>query len=327
MGCPAIERRLLAGLLVSGVSAGCGRLGYDPSGATGRCENPSVSGTGCDASVSLEPCGAAGCDAAGGTGGDATTGTGLPSLYWSDRQGGRILRTDIETRSTAVLVSQIDPAQEIAVDPVSGRLCWIDTNQVLCASRDGSGQYVAVASARSADGIAIDGAAAELYVTAEEPQWTIGRVPLGGGSVTVLRTGNNPEGIAVEPGSGKLYWTEWSAGTILRAGLDMSGQETLVTGLQQPDRLVVDAVAQRLYWFDREPTGQRLLRTAPLDGGVATTLVSGDGLEDVALDPERRILYWCDSLAGTITEALPDGTQAQTFLDGTGVPGSLVLGP
>ena len=123
-----------------------------------------------------------------------------------------------------------------------------------------------------------------------------------------------PDGVAIDVEAGHIYWTNMGApnaddGSIQRADLDGSNVETVVPagGTFTPKQLKLDPVEGKLYWADRE--GMRVMR-ANLDGSEIETLVTtGSGDADradasrwcvgMALDPERRQVYW--------TQKGPDG--------------------
>ncbi len=124
----------------------------------------------------------------------------------------------------------------------------------------------------------------------------------------VLVTGCQlPDGIAVDPGQGHLYWTNMGSpkvadGSLERADLDGRHRRVVVPegGTFTPKQVQLAAQTGQLYWCDRE--GMRVMR-CNLDGSQVETLVeSGQGEADrsrplhwcvgIAVDPERRHIYW-----------------------------------
>jgi hypothetical protein len=117
-----------------------------------------------------------------------------------------------------------------------------------------------------------------------------------------------PDGVVVDVEAGHIYWTNMGVpnrndGSIMRADLDGANIKTVVPegGTFTPKQLQLDAENGRLYWCDRE--GMRIMR-ANIDGSEIETLVdtsaggSRPGTDatkwcvGIALDPQRRQIYW-----------------------------------
>ena len=116
-----------------------------------------------------------------------------------------------------------------------------------------------------------------------------------------------PDGVAVDVAAGHIYWTNMGVpsrndGSIERADLDGKNRRFIVApgGTFTPKQLHLDKSNGKLYWSDRE--GMRVMR-ANLDGSYIETLVqTGEGVDErrdqtrwcvgIAVDPERRQLYW-----------------------------------
>ncbi len=131
-----------------------------------------------------------------------------------------------------------------------------------------------------------------------------------GSNLTTLVSGckRGPDGIAIDLAGGHIYWTNMGQkfnendGSIERVDLDGSNRRVIVPvgGTFTPKQLQLDIPNRKLYWCDRE--GMRVMR-ANFDGSKIETLVetgSGDAARKVisnwcvgiAIDPERRQLYW-----------------------------------
>jgi len=117
----------------------------------------------------------------------------------------------------------------------------------------------------------------------------------------------HPDGIAVDAAAGHIYWTNMGVpnlndGSIERADIDGGHRRIIVPQgwTFTPKQIYLDKDNGKLYWCDRE--GMRVMR-ANLDGSQIETLVeTGSGDADrreqtrwcvgIALDPERKQIYW-----------------------------------
>jgi len=137
-----------------------------------------------------------------------------------------------------------------------------------------------------------------------------------------------PDGIAIDVAAGHIYWTNMGVphlndGSIERADLDGLNRKVIVPEGHTftPKQIQLDRNNGKLYWCDRE--GMRVMR-ADLNGSQIETLVeAGRGDADrrdqtrwcvgIALDPERRRVYW--------TQKGPDnGEQGRIFSAGFEIP-------
>ena len=131
--------------------------------------------------------------------------------------------------------------------------------------------------------------------------------------------------LAVE---GKMYWVDASrflGAKIQRANIDGSQVETLLaTGLQNPTRLALDLVGNKMYWVDR---GTGKIQRANLDGSqVETLLAERFDIRSLVLDVAGNKMYWTDSGTGKIQRANLDGSQIENLLiTGLRVPRALAI--
>jgi len=113
-----------------------------------------------------------------------------------------------------------------------------------------------------------------------------------------------------------IYWTDTGTGTIGYAGLDGSGQTTLVSGLSQPRGL--DVTHDYLYWTDRYDL---LIRRANLDGSSVqivhdtSTPISGNPRD---LFVTEDYIYWTNTgVNDRISRVDLDGTNATDLVTNT----------
>jgi hypothetical protein len=131
-----------------------------------------------------------------------------------------------------------------------------------------------------------------------------------GSKATTLVDGckRGPDGVALDLAGGHIYWTNMGQrfnendGFIERVDLDGGNRRVIVPegGTFTPKQLQLDIPNRKLYWCDRE--GMRVMR-ANFDGSQIETLIeTGRGEADrkiisnwcvgIAIDPERKQLYW-----------------------------------
>jgi hypothetical protein len=115
-----------------------------------------------------------------------------------------------------------------------------------------------------------------------------------------------------------IYWTDKGDGSVRRANLDGSGQESLISGLTIPVGLALDLTGGKIYYDDQSSGGSSY--SANLDGSGPTTLVEGLSAPDqIALDVPGSQMYWaCGGLSSTggIKRAGLDGSGLTTLVDG-----------
>ena len=85
-----------------------------------------------------------------------------------------------------------------------------------------------------------------------------------------------------------MYWTDYDTDEIQRANLDGSQVETLVTGVEAPNGIAIDAGAGKIYWT--MGYGISRIRRANLDGSQVETIGTVTG-SDIALDVGQGKMY------------------------------------
>ena len=138
-----------------------------------------------------------------------------------------------------------------------------------------------------------------------------------------------PHYIAFDLDGGKMYWTNRVSGAIgiLRANLDGTGVEDLVSGLGVPSGIALDVENDTMYWAD---WGTRKIQRANLDGSnvrdvITARLTTPTG---VAVDTENGKIYWADRGGRTkgIKRANLNGTRVQTLVTaGLRAPNGIAL--
>ena len=88
-----------------------------------------------------------------------------------------------------------------------------------------------------------------------------------------------------------MYYASY-AGSIIKAGMDGSHATLIVSGLEGPQRIVVDYGASRLYWIDGDASRILSSNLANLAGGniqTAVELAAFTGFQGLMLENK---LYW-----------------------------------
>ncbi|XP_035692507.1 low-density lipoprotein receptor-related protein 6-like [Branchiostoma floridae] len=124
----------------------------------------------------------------------------------------------------------------------------------------------------------------------------------------------------------RIYWADVNLNTISRVYMNGSSAEKIVqSGLDSPQSIAVDWVAQNLYWAD---TGTDRIEVARLDGSSRKVLVWQDLKSpwSLALDPAFGYMYWSAwSTEPKIERASMDGSNRLVLLDGVGRANGLTI--
>jgi hypothetical protein len=110
-----------------------------------------------------------------------------------------------------------------------------------------------------------------------------------------------------------IYWCGNTDGHIWRANLDGSGQQSLISGLRNPDGVALDLTGGKMYFSDGGSSG--VIHSANLDGSGPTFLV-GNLFHpyQIALDVPGGQMYW--GYRGGIQRANLDGSGLTTLVSG-----------
>jgi DNA-binding beta-propeller fold protein YncE len=237
------------------------------------------------------------------------------------------------------------------------RLYFLDQvrGAVMTALPDGSGITALVEGCAHPDGIVVDEDAGYLYWTNmgssfDDANGSIERVRLDGSERTVIvpeGATRTPKQLRLDTASGHIYWCDREGMRVMRARLDGSAVETLVsTGDAENHRgdatrwcvgMALDLDRRQIYWTQKGPTNGGLGRIfrAPMDLPEGADATASGHVEllidrlpepvDLELSADGRGLYWTDraSIAGgsSISRAAIDPVTGVL-----GEPESLVTG-
>jgi len=185
--------------------------------------------------------------------------------------------------------------------------------RVMSANDDGTGLATLVDGRNAGpDGIVIDTATKRIYWTnmgrAAANDGTIESSALDGSDLkTVVPAAGTwtPKQLKLDAKHGKLYWSDREGMRIMRANLDGSQIETLVTTAQGDDArkdarnwcvgMALDVEGGKMYWSQKGSGNNGRIFRANLDGSQIETLF--DNLPepiDIDLDLGHRMMYWTD---------------------------------
>ena len=250
-------------------------------------------------------------------------GGGTPKIYWTDWNGGKIQRANLDGTGVEDLVSGLKGTSHIALDLGDGKMYWTATEagKIQRANLDGTGVEDLVSGLRWPRGIALDLGNGKMYWT-DAGRNKIQRANLDGTGVEdLVSEWIDPNDIALDLGAGKIYWTDPYG--IQRANLDGTGVEDLVSGLDNPPGIVLDLGNGKMYWTDNQ---EKKIQRANLDGSGVEDLISGlDNPLGIALDLGNGKMYWTDGGTNKIQRSDLDGSNVEDLITGSVAPFDIAL--
>jgi hypothetical protein len=237
-------------------------------------------------------------------------------VYWTDRGASQLKRmnfdgSNLQTNTlSGAVTSPGANIRGIAVDGVSNRIFWADNgaDRLLRANLDGSAStilYTVTGGNSFPADVRLD-MGNHFFYWCDQLRNRIQRSTLDGGSVIDVITNAAPTGpyfMDLDVPAGKIYWGDFGGGSIFRANLDGSGQETLLTGNNMTRGVKLDPRERMLYWINRDdkkvhrcPLSAFAAGTIPLTHPAVQTLYTNlDTPHGLALDIPARKLYWADT--------------------------------
>ena len=244
-----------------------------------------------------------GAEGGADTGGAAA---GVPTLFYLDLGDGRVMRAGTDgSNPTALVTSGTAQPDGIQVDPAGGYIYW--TNM-------GDAQ----------DGVQINNG----YIQ---------RANLDGtGETTIVAVGvtHTPKQMKLDLAGGKMYWCDREGMRVMRANLDGSDVETLVTTAPQSDSadqsnyavgIALDLPNSEMYWTQKGPGpatpggetgGTGSIRRAGIQIPAGSNSTNRTDIEvlfsglpepiDLDMDLTAREMYWTDRGDYTVSRAPMD---------------------
>lgn len=272
---------------------------------------------------------------ASGQGGPAGVAVDATHLYWTNFDGGSVMKIPLSGGSPATVTAAEAAPHDIAVDgvnlywvnyvstvgtvvkmPISGGVptvlatgqakplaVAVDATHVYWTNWDGNSvMRVPIAGVSPTLIAAGQGIAADIAIDGTSVYWTnfgdgrVVKAPLAGGSAFVLaQTQQNPYAIAVD--ATHVYWSNWTSGEIQKVPLAGGAATLLASGQVNPLRLSVDAT--NVYWTNH--LDHKVMKV-PLAGGTPTVLASGQNKAH-SLTVDGTHVYWTTYQGGTVMKA------------------------
>jgi sugar lactone lactonase YvrE len=223
------------------------------------------------------------------------------SIYWNS--GSNVVSVPLAGGQPAVVGKGGYP-WSIAVGP--NGVYWTDFSlkAVMTAPLDG-GASVALASGQNVTA-AIE-AIASVTVDDTNVYWlnnatsssgaAVMKVPLGGGTPTVLAAASGPRGVAVN--GADVYWTDPGAGTLME--VPRGGGLSLALYSYGAYSIALDSMS--VYFASYSGQAYYLLEKMPLAGGAPTTLAISKGYP-IGLVVDATSVYWTGD-DGTVMKLTP----------------------
>ena len=167
-------------------------------------------------------------------------------IYWVNSGNNKILRANLNGSATEEIVVHGKP-REIEIDGESGKIYWIDASSgIHHANLDGTGVEVLIADIGNARGLGINPLEQKIYWSVINKQWlpSIRTADFNGRNretvVEERKINSVWRDIEIDGIHKKVYWINWSYGLILRANLDGTKVETVISNLVEPYGITLD---------------------------------------------------------------------------------------
>jgi hypothetical protein len=205
---------------------------------------------------------------------------------------GAVTKISVAGGPLTTLAGGIGQADSVVLSGTT--LFWNERNDAVVASLSiaGGTPLQIATSPWHVSGIAVDDS--YVYFT-DDWSYVVQRVPLGGGSVTMLAPGDSPEGVAVDATS--VYWADtFSIKKAPKTGLTGGATPTVVVAGQTSVSLIT-LDGPNLYWSDE---GAGTVNMIPIAGGAPRVLATGQILPGkIVVGPTA--IYWVNYGSGFLS--------------------------
>ena len=194
---------------------------------------------------------------------------------------------------------------------------WVDTNTGTLHRWVGNIVENLVPRVKKATSLAVDTANGKFYWTEQTSNRTgkIRRANLDGSNIQLIKNLTSvPLNLAIDVANSKLYMAN-SWGKIQRMNFDGSRFEpNLITGLDSPKGIALDAVSGKLYWIEQTGKAAGKIQRANLDGSNVEPVKSLMSVPlNLAIDVANSKLYMANSW-GKIQRMNFDGSRFEPNL-------------
>ena len=199
-------------------------------------------------------------------------------LYWAEKTGnrtGKIRRANLDGTNVQLVKDLTSVPLVIALDIVNRKIYLTNSwGKVQRLNFNGSNfQPNLITGLQTPNHLALDVVRGKIYWTEQTSDRTgkIRSANLDGTNVELVKDLTSaPRGIAVDNVNGKIYLAN-SYGKVQRLNLKGSNfQPNLITGLESPEGIAVDAVGRKLYWTEKGSISR-----ANLNGKNIENIVTG----------------------------------------------------
>jgi PKD repeat protein len=203
-------------------------------------------------------------------------------IYYSDDDNLKIYRNNLQGSDETEIASGFSSVRDLALDWEFGYLYVTDRSadalvEIRLSDFRISTLYDNANDDLGALPVGVDYSADQLYITCvdidAESVWK-GNV-FGDGITRIIdyNAGGYGYGIAVDEVNSKIYFDDYDTGNLLRANLDGTDVETIVSTSDRTYGIEIDTEFNKLYWSERNGN----VYVSNLDGTGKQTLVSGLG--------------------------------------------------
>ena len=213
-------------------------------------------------------------------------------LYWAD--GVDIWRISTDGTEAELVISPVGPLVfDFEVDHVNGKIYIVHGDferegKFTRFNLDGTGREELPLFVHQVE---LDPSHERMYYTVNyAPGVSFFQAALDGTSPTeIFAHPGYPEDFALDPASSKIYWIQSWPGEVLRANIDGSDVETLISDVDGVDFLELDLVHGKMYYAEWNGVTPQFpsvgIRRANLDGSNEEQLTTSPEISGIGIDP------------------------------------------
>lgn len=254
-------------------------------------------------------------------------------VYWTATMGGdmKVMRKRLCGAGAPEPILSSGPGNffsDIAIDSENQTLYWTSVNagrRVARSDLDGSNIETVSLATSNAFGINVDSVNEKLYWLDSGTRAVVEANLDGSGQRNLASFSLEPLDIAFNPTTHELYWSEhkyefigqlWTffpgEGRIMKVNVDTLEVSTVITGLDRPNTITIDAAGETLYWGDAH-TDQ-----------IYRATIAGDDIESIFTFVNESSINYLSGMTDLHFREIPEPSCA--FLCFAGYLGVVVAG-
>ncbi|ROT66465.1 Low-density lipoprotein receptor-related protein 4, partial [Penaeus vannamei] len=261
-------------------------------------------------------------------------------VYWMDGITKRIEVAELDGSNRHPIVwSGLQKPRALVLYPQKNLMVWTDWGEnatIESSYLDGSGRRVIVREGLQwPNGITMDYTTETIYWV-DARQHKIEAALLDGSNRKTILERSLPHPFAITVFEDNLYWTDWRTRSIHMANKRTGRDHTTIhqslafpmdirrwhasllnlARTRQARDIVVDPQDGYMFWSDWGKHAK--IERASMDGSERMTLIDSNLMwpNGLAIDYERRVLYWLDASLNNIEMAAMDGTNRKILIKG-----------